>query len=254
MKCTLPTCGKEFEPQKPNQEHCSPWCRRQHNIAKKVIPPAAPAQPGLQGNLFKKTEDEKPVMKRERISAPSGLDIQTQYVFNMLQKDVDRWESEAKDNNKRAEKYKEEADKLRNQLAEIKTEEKIKEIERQHEKPSGLSGLLDQAKGLFDNQYTGPVVADILRGLFNPAGGLMMNAQNQLAGDEETNAAVMELLQWFAHQDKPVQMSFATLITALNTVQDKTKLPELITRLVNMIKSGSTISRGNGTASMAYGT
>ncbi|WKZ60799.1 MAG: hypothetical protein QY309_04795 [Cyclobacteriaceae bacterium] len=251
-KCALPTCGKEFEPLKPNQEHCSPWCRRQHNIAKKLTA-TQPDKPGLQGNLFKKTDDEKPVMKRERISMPSGMDIQTQYVFNMLNKDVDRWESEAKEQSKRAEKYKEEAEKLRNQLAEIKTEEKIKEIERQHEKPSGLSGLLEHAKGLFDNPHTGPVIADILRGIFTPGGIMPMQAQ-QLGGDEETNAVIMELLQWFAHQDKPVQLSFATLITALNTVQDKTKLPELIGRLVNIIKNGSTIVKSNGTASMAYGT
>ena len=224
-----------------------------------------------QAELFPKPEVKKPEVKEvkkektkvvlddvpkrtERSSLSMGnVDLQTQYVFNMLNKEADRFEEAAKEQKQKAEKLLAENEKLREELAQIKTDQRIAEVEAEHAKPTGLQGITDSLKGILDNQYIGPVIGDVIRGFMS--GGLRLPQAGAAGGGVgELNEAVVEVLQWFSTQDAQVQQNFKLLVDALNAVQDKARVPDLLARLVNVINQGSTIVRSNSSASMGYGS
>lgn len=259
VKKTCPNCNKEFDAKRNRIVYCSNTCANQHHARKVKELKGSLGQTvlNLESNEPKPTPQKEKVVvsdipkRAERMTLPGSTDVHTQFVINMLYKEVDRFEDSAKEYKGKAEKLQSENEKLRDELAKIKTDQQIADIQAANAKPSGLSGLIDQAKGLLDNQYLGPVAADLLRGFLT--GGMPSIAQAQHisgGGDAET----IEVLQWFGTQEKTVQDNFKALVQALIALPDQTRVPDLLVRLVNVIKQGSSITRSSSSASMSYGT
>jgi len=270
--CENTECNKEFNATRSKSKYCSRICSAQHAAKLGLNKPGSRALRGLETpELFPKPPEVKPEVKEvkkektkvvlddvpkrsERMSLPTGnMDIQTQFVFTMLNKEIDRFEDSAKEQKHKAEKLLTENEKLREELAQLKTDQRIKEIEDQNAKPGGLQGITDSLKGILDNQYIGPVIGDVIRGFMS--GGMRLPAMTGAAGGVgELNETVVEVLQWFSTQNAQVQQNFKLLVDALNAVQDKARVPDLLARLVNVINQGSTIVRSNSSASMGYGS
>ena len=265
--CINPNCKKEFNSRRSIIKYCSVACSNQHkadkiktalsglkgpvtDAAPELFPKPAPVAE-VKKEKTKVVMDDVPARTKTTLMPPGNMDLQTQFVFTMLNKEVDRFEDAAKEQKQKAEKLLAENEKLREELAQLKTDQRIAEIESEHAKPGGLQGFTQSLSGLLDNQFIGPVIADTIRGFMG--GG--MRALATQPGADQLSETVVEVLQWFSAQDATVQASFQQLVKALNAVQDKTRIPDLITRLVNIVSNGSTIVRSGSTnASMSYGT
>lgn len=271
--CQNPKCKKQFNARRNIVQYCGVPCANQHkadkikealqglNITNDAATPQAELfpKPEVKEPKEVKKEKTKVVMddlpkRTERSSLSLGnVDLQTQYVFNMLNKEADRFEDAAKEQKQKAEKLLAENEKLREELAQIKTDQRIAAMEAEHAKPTGLQGITESLKGILDNQYIGPVIGDVIREFMS--GGLRLPQAGAAGGGVgELNETVVEVLQWFSTQDAQVQQNFKLLVDALNAVQDKARVPDLLARLVNVINQGSTIVRSQSTASMGYGS
>lgn len=271
--CQNPKCKKQFNARRNIVQYCGVPCANQHkadkikealqglNITNDAATPQAELFPKPEVKEAKEVKKEKTKVvmddlpkRTERSSLSLGnVDLQTQYVFNMLNKEADRFEDAAKEQKQKAEKLLAENEKLREELAQIKTDQRIAAMEAEHAKPSGLQGITESLKGILDNQYIGPVIGDVIRGFMS--GGLRLPQAGAAGGGVgELNENVVEVLQWFSTQDAQVQQNFKLLVDALNAVQDKARVPDLLARLVNVINQGSTIVRSQSTASMGYGS
>lgn len=271
--CQNPKCKKQFNARRNIVQYCGVPCANQHkadkikealqglNITNDAATPQAELFPKPEVKEAKEVKKEKTKVvmddlpkRTERNSISLGnVDMQTQYVFNMLNKEADRFEDAAKEQKQKAEKLLAENEKLREELAQIKTDQRIAAMEAEHAKPSGLQGITESLKGILDNQYIGPVIGDVIRGFMS--GGLRLPQAGAAGGGVgELNEIVVEVLQWFSTQDAQVQQNFKLLVDALNAVQDKARVPDLLARLVNVINQGSTIVRSQSTASMGYGS
>lgn len=270
--CLNPDCKKEnrqFNARRSSTKYCSHECSNEHHPSHLRKASLGGPQSSLESKLpdyeipvtqkpepmkkeqIQDDEDEVKVPKRQPIPLPQNMDFATQLAFSMMQRELDRSEREALEFKKKAKNRRIELEKTRTELAELKTEQRINQIETENKKPSGLQGFTDSFKGLLDNQYIGPVVAQFLQGMM-PGGmtGLPQQAGAE-GGDPEAQQALVDIFNWFAVQDKPVQMQFKELVDALNS-NDKVRIPDLITRLLNVLKQGSSLVKSSATGTMGF--
>lgn len=267
---TCEECGNDFVTDQfhPYKRFCSTRCQRINAGKKKrlgaVTPPPTPglfpnsepefvepapikpvSKPAPQRTPF----IEEPIKRADKISPPN-LDLQTQYIFNLLNKEVDRMEALANEHKAKAIKLKEENDKLRDDLATLKTEQKIQQVKSEHKKPSGLQGFTSSLQGILDNQYLGPVIAQmagkLLGGVAGPVGELP-------GGTPEAQQAAMQIINWYGAQTPEVQENFGALISAIAS-QDAALLPATLARLVNILKGGSAVHTARATGTAGYGS
>ena len=263
-KCELSSCENEFALNKfaPHQRFCGVKCKRKWDREKSKLGATPADQPG-QSALFQKQatpktplsvkakEEKEEVRKRTPIAPPAGMDISTQFVYNLQNKEIDRWEDAYREERSKRKKAKEELEKVRHELAELKTDSKIKTIEDEYKRPSGLDGLTDKFTSLLDNPNIGPHIGQFIGNLINGGGAAQL--QGPAIEDPETQQAAIDIVNWYALQEKTTQQAFRGLVSMIETVQDPGKVGELIGRLLNVAKGGSTINtphKATGTAGM----
>lgn len=214
----------------PSSKYCSDKCR--WAAAKK-------RKSGMAYDDEKKQKADAPLMGMSIAS----LSPQSQYIISHQEKENNKLQREldnARDEN-RALVDKNNA--LREEIAEIKTDYRIKEIE--DKKPSGLQGLAD-------NQLVQQLIPHI-----GPSLGRLMErwlgGSQQLAGldaaqlDEEATQQISSINAWFASLPKEGQHMVYTILDSMANIQGP-QLGETLNRIINLLKNGTTaIPSGNGT-------
>lgn len=274
-KCELPGCDVEFElkPTGKQQRYCCTAHRNKHlalkekeliKIAKGMgnIEPGAQEEtaqvveekPATQINMFpslppKKTFLDEKEPPRASIPKPGAMDIHTQWVFENQRKEIDRWENAFNQEREARKKEHDEADKLRTELAELKTDRKIREIESEHKKPSGLQGFTSTVESLLANEHIAPHIGAILGKLLGTGGAM---GQLPAGVDEQAQQAAMQIINWYGAQQADVQTNFNELINAIATQVKPDQLAPTLLRLVNVIKGGSSITKASATGTAGF--
>lgn len=260
-------CGDSFLAKLSTKKTCSDRCRwiynskiRQANAlggTEKPLEPEPEPKPitPLTTPLPSIGSDSMP--KPMTISSPKNMDIHTQYVFDSQRKEIDRWENAFRDEKVRRQKLKEENDKLRNELAEIKTNNRIRDIEASHEdKPSMLGGLV---QGLVSDPATlekiMPHVTNFLGTVMTMfKGGTPSAPLVGLAPGEENNLGE-HIKVWYASQSENVQKTFYEMLVVFSMVKDPAQLHQMLVKILSLLKTGSAMGGGmagmNGRASAA---
>lgn len=236
VKCNLPSCQHEFEPRK-GKIYCSNTCRSKASIIKNA---------GL-GNLVpaQKEKENEPTRKPMQVDSPvlSQLPVHAQFIIDQLKKETQRWETDFKEEREARKKLKEENRDLRNQLAEMKTEQKIKAIEEEHKKPGALEGILDSPLG----QHLGPALGKLAERFVD---AIPMNAGaatlTQVAGvSGEQNEQVTQISNWYIAQPAEVQEVFYKLVNDMAGKQpDELKIK--MKYIKNLLNYGTTATGTNG--------
>lgn len=161
QKCAYTKCTNEFEPRE-GKRYCSNNCRSKACLERKklggVFPPGGD-QGGAQTSFHygaKETGNRQPATGIKISGSLSPLEGQ------LLLKEAERWETAYKEERAARKKLKEENEKLRTKLAETATDQKIKDLEAEHKKPSGLAGLAEDLGPLLNNEYIGPVIGSLI--------------------------------------------------------------------------------------------
>jgi len=223
--CELEGCGNEFtlKPRNPHQKFCSNVCRAKDHGKKKTA----------LLSKFREQNDDDNVVKRSAIGAgiTANTDVLTKTILDFKEKELDRMESAYNDERSKRKKLKEENEKLRDELAEIKTNNRIREIEET--KPSGLSGLFPGGiEGIMNNPHVGPILGALLGKILAPAGDVLGGGNASAANG---------FIEWFEGQSDEVKTNFAELVDGLSKA-DPTSLADTIKRMVNVLTVGSTIN------------
>jgi hypothetical protein len=231
VKCALPTCGKEFEGRK-GKSYCSNTCRSKASIIRTS---------GLSGTgqvpMFAEKEKETTATARKptHINVSHGVSaIEAQ----LLMKEVDRWEDAYKQERTRRKKREEELEKLKNELVELKTDQKIKTIEAENKKPSGLDGILESPLG----QYIGPALGKLAERLVD---AVPMGAAQLTGADASGNEALTQIANWFLAQAPDVQETFYHMVNEFaGKSPDELKIK--MGYIKNLLNYGTTATGTNG--------
>jgi len=249
-KCEFLGCEKTFEAKRKDKRFCSATCRAKHSIISSSRMGAITDTP--KPEVRKTKEPESSLPPRTSMPMPGNLDSNGQFIFNMLNRDIDRFEKAFHEERQKKKKAREEADKLRTELAELKTDLRIRDIETENKKPSTLDGLKESFTSLLDHPNIGPHVGNFVGNLLNGgmAGGM---GQFPAAGDEETQHTAVEILNWYALQEKETQQAFKGLVDLIAQATEPAKVNALIEKLLNVLKGGSTFQKAANAGSAAVG-
>lgn len=156
--CAQPGCGKQFEGRK-GKVYCSSTCRSKASIMRTLSGIVDNEKPEAAGNTNNEQQTNKTDQHRSPIKITGTISpIEAQ----LLLKEADRWESAYKEKKASLKKAKEQIENLRHELAEIKSEQKLKSIEDEYKKPSGLDGILESPLGQQLMPHIGPVLGRLL--------------------------------------------------------------------------------------------
>jgi hypothetical protein len=243
--CANTSCSKEFVPTKSSQRFCSDSCRAKDHRRQRAS--------GNLGNSPMPTIETKPeptikIKPVEKFDLPEGLSPQANWIIRHQDRNLDTLQQQNEKLLGKIETITSERDKLRNELAEFKTDSRIKDIE--NTKPTGLAGILPNGiEGLLSNPFIGPVIGAVLTKVMNahsigPVPASAEGEQNALA----------TISQWLGSQSEDVQHSFATLISSIIQL-DAGKVAATLQQLNNVLKVGSTIQNQTQNATVnASGT
>lgn len=245
IKCNLPSCNNEFE-QRKGKQYCSGTCRSKASIIKSAglggfTTPPAP----------KPDKEDEPVRKPITVADGSmltQLPIHAQFIIKQLEKETARWEAEYKEERQARKKLKDENKDLRNQLAEIKTEQKINGIEAEYKKPTGLDGFAESQLGQQLLPHIGPALGKLADRFVESipmemaAGG----ALPQVAGiSGAINEQLTQISNWFATQGPDVQEVFYALVNEMAGLKpDEAKIK--MKYIKNLLRYGTTATGTNG--------
>lgn len=260
--CALPGCENQFAIQDRgrHRKYCSANHRLKHHLilkeeklknglgAVEEEPNERPAtsfdvQTQIPFSLpQKKTFLENKQPPRMDISKPAAQDIHTQWVFESQRKEIDRWEKAYHDEVAARKKLHEENDKLRSDLAELKTDVRIKKMEDEHRKPSGLQGFTSSMEGFLNNPHIGPHIGALV-------GKILGTVTGQLGApsSDETAQAAQQIMGWYQTQSHDVQQAFNDLINGIAGVEPA-RLPQVLRQMVNSINANQPVMK----ATMGY--
>ena len=219
MEKTCGFCGNKFEAQSAKAKYC---CDAHRNAAWYKAG-------GKKGNLSgpDQSETHNPtIMSHTEIEKPPGLDFNTQYIFDLQKKEIQRWEDSANEFRKKFETVKDAKDLLEKEFEKYKNEKQIEAIKG--EKPSGLQGL---AESPFIQQLMpdiGPALGQLMSRAIAPGPGSPAGP-----GDPVAEAVIQ--------QPEEVQNAFRELLNLLMTYQTPQNILSVIGKIKNLLKSGSTV-------------
>lgn len=228
-------CGKEFEANREGKKYCSNTCRSKASILRN----AGINQQSLgQAEIF--PEKKKETKPEYTPAAPTGLNPQAQYIITDLTRQRDKAEKLLEQREGTIKEKDKTIETLRAELAEIKTDQKIKSIEVEHKKPSGLDGILESPLGPYIGQALGKLAEKLVD-------SVSITGAPQLAGGEagNTTEAATQLHNWFMAQPGEVQEIFYALINDLEGQGPEEKLIRL-KYMKNLINYGTTATGTHG--------
>ena len=221
--CARPGCGIEFTATNPKRRYCSNGCRGRHSIERS-------AMAGM--------ESREPV----ELSA-TGLSPQAQYIIRDLEKRSDRWERLYDEATGEIKDLLKERDELRNALATVKTDQRIRDIE--NARPGGLGGLLDHPAV----SELVPHLGRILESWLAPGG-----APGQIAGPQGAGKSA-QIIKWLGMLPSDVQDNIYRMLDELSKIQDVATVNNTIQRIINLLTNGTTAqTNGAGAGSYANAT
>jgi hypothetical protein len=221
--CKFKPCSKEFEPKTKRAEYCSGSCRAQDSVLRKAT--------GLTGvSPVIKTETS---LKAMEIAKPTGMDLQTQYVFDSQKKEIDRWEKAYNDERTRRKAVEADKAKVAEELATLKTDKMIAE----QSKPSGLAGVMENPLVSALMPHVGPALGNVLA-------KIMENTMlpKQMQGAPESDPAG----EWVMKQPLEVQNGLRNLIGKLADLETPDKVLQALERFKNQLDHTKPNTSGSG--------
>lgn len=218
---TCKICNGSMEGKKASAMYCSRKCNTDAHAIKK-----AKQLGGIPGG--------------NDITLPTtmaNIDIATQYVIDKQREDNHKLEQEIIDLKADKREYKNKWETVKEDFKTFQFSSEKDEIKRNYEKPSGLSGVAEQAAPLV--QALGITGDHLLRliemfpGLKNIGQGALSEAQNQHSN---------EIIKWLAQLDPEFSEQILKLLTPISTTAATDREAALlqITTLLNTINDGTT--------------
>jgi len=235
-KCDLPSCGKDF-PFRKGKKYCNSTCRSKASIINTA---------GL-GSLV--TSERKEDSAAPKPAAPavdnlllSQMPAHAQFIIKQLEKESTRWEDAYKEQRKKRGDLKDQLTKVQNELAALKTEQKISSIEQEHKKPGALQGILDSPLG----QHLGPALGKLAERFVDSIPMDMAAAPvAQIAGTGPVPEQVTQISNWYIAQSPDVQEVFYNLVNSMAGLQpDEAKIK--MQYIKNLLNYGTTATGSHG--------
>ena len=201
-------CGDEFMPTAKHQRFCSDICRvRNFNKNKK-----------LGATTMNAEEPHTPVQVSKAFNSLPGIPVHAQYVIDAQKREIEQWEKQFEKANKKLDEKTAEVEKLRDQLATIKTDRQIEEIRGQ--KPSGLNGLMESPVFKELMPHIGPALGRIADKLADavpmPDTAAPVTPQQQLLG---MDAQLQSIAEWYAEQTEETKTAVFNFMNRLAQLQ-----------------------------------
>lgn len=224
--CENPRCGKQFERKRRDQRFCSSTCRSQvhraiHGLNGHAAVVEKPAAPAATRPAF---------IAGEKVEIPEGLPPQAAWITRQQDRQIEALQQELKRVQDRADALATERDKARTELAELKTDMRIKEVESA--KPTGLGALLPNGiESLLTNEHVAPVLGRLLSKL--------VPVESEIQGLPQSTPAGA-IMQWIEAQQPATQQLFGELVAGIMQ-QDPSKVDDMLKRMARLLSSGTTM-------------
>lgn len=223
-------CGKPFEAKRKDKIYCEDTCKNLASFERRVK-----RQSGL-GFLETKPTD---------FSQNSGYNSADPWIIKQLEAQLLERKNEVISLKTDKKEVEDNLRKTKEELAELKTNIRIADIERKNAKPSGLAGFADQAAPLFQAlEIKGEHAIALLDRVATIFGKPL---QKQIATGEDTNSDVAQIITWLNALDDNYRASVLQLLTAISAIGQNGSAPaiELINQLLNQINNGTNYTENN---------
>lgn len=241
-------CGNDFNSVTRKAKFCSDACRNRYYREQQSAAAAQVKHLNGTSSPINGTVPEppapapmSPVIKETFAQATAALTPAAQLMFEMLKKEAQRWEDAYNKERDARKKLKEVNEQLRNELAEIKTDIKIKEIESK--KPSGLNGFLENPLVRELAPHVGQALGKIIERMMTP--GALEGTAGQL------DAQVNEIITWIGALPESDRNNLYEILTAFASAQSDQARSQMIERIKNLVKNGTTIQNPYPTGAAA---
>jgi hypothetical protein len=238
-KCALPSCGKEIESTRKGVKYCSVTCRSKHSIYRTT----SKALNGLVEGGLKETETKSSeVIENEqpkRITVDHGmyakLPESAQFIIKQQEKDAARWEDAYKEERKERKKLKNENKELRQELAEVKTDERLKGIETAAN--ANKKDLFDRIMESPIGEHIGPALGTMLDKFMNGTAPVI----GQVGGvaDGPADDRIVKIANWYATQPDEVKEVFFMMVDAMAGME-----PNMLKMRMNFLRQSFNIKPG----------
>lgn len=206
---TCPQCGKQY-PSRSNKKFCSNNCRSKASMTRSII-----------GSMGAQTAAQAVPMSSLNMGL-NGLNPQSQYIIHHQEKEISRWESKYNDSEKKREKIEEENKRLRDELAQVKVDQKLSE----NAKPSGLSGFMESSLMQHLAPHIGPALGDVMKRFLLP-----ITSDSGMQG-------MNELVQWLSAQPEEFQQQFYVMTQELSKIETPELMTATVTKMINFLTNG----------------
>lgn len=231
-------CGGEFNSVTRKARFCSDLCRNRYYRQKasgaeqKQLNGTGPANGIGTVPEVPQPAPRSPVIKETFSQATGDLSPAAQLMFQMLKKEAERWEDAYNKERDARKKLKEVNEQLRQKLAEIQTDIKIKEIESK--KPSGLNGFLENPLVQQLAPHVGQALGKVIERLMTPA------LEGATSG--QPDAQVTEIINWIGELPQDDRDAIYEILSAFAAAPSNEARSEMIARIKNLVKNGTTIA------------
>jgi hypothetical protein len=241
-------CNGGFKSSHKKSSYCSNSCRSKHNrSAKKTSLNMAPdteakeQQPRpLKMNGEAKGNNGHNGESRAIVGTPifHGLSPQMQIAVDLLKQDSRRWEQLYSQEKEKRKKVSDKYETLREELATIKVDNKIAEIE--NKKTGGLEGLAENPLILKLVDHVGPALGALMLKLGDSSpSSQLIGTDGQL--DEITSTQANEMVKWFTSLPADTRGVVYDVLTELAASKSIEVLNDTLLRIKNILKSGTVI-------------
>jgi|GEM_PF-4837216 len=174
------------------------------------------------------------------IELPSnGLPNDAQFMINFQKNQIDKLERELAASMSSKKNWKGKFLEIKEKYKDYKQDCKLRDLQRDYEKPDGLSGLMDTHGDLI--KEVAPQLLGMIKNFMSSKSGA---AQQMGSIPEATNSKAEEIMKWLAQIDEDLSNAVMRLLTDINTKtnNDKAASIKLITQIVTFINNGTFMS------------
>lgn len=268
--CELPECGKEFFRSRSDKRYCCTAHKDKHLLQKarakrtgvNGVDASAqqqmfeePIQEEQTTHTMEVDDDDEPIKAPPSLSSPARM-VATPSLgplgsFMLQQKgnETEFYKKAYEEERAKRKKIKEKYQAVTTELAELKTNNRIAEIEG-NAKPKGLAGMFSGINVM--EVLNHPLAQQVAMGIVSKFGG---SAAPQMGGVDQ---GTIPLINWINSMSEEAKQAFAILVSEISKTEDQEKLTDLLTRLTNVV-TGNTMSAAspgaaNGTNAQATGS
>lgn len=240
-------CGKEYFAKLGTSKFCSDACKNKHH--RKVKKTRIVGMSGPEDDIDKPKSNERTNV----VSVISGLPPQAQYIIGAQEKENRRLQKMYDEEREARKKLKSKYEDLKQEFTQLQTDHKIESIE--NKKPSGLAGFMESPIGPQLMEHLGPALGMLAQGLVQKISGVaggLAGIEGQLDADVQNQ--ITEINKWYAGLPKPLQASIYDILVKFAS-QKPEQLPNVLTRISNLLSHGSTttiVSNGHNAATGTF--